>query len=875
MNLHEHWKLTDFAPGQGLSLGAHAPDYDDSDWLPAAVPGDVHTSLAKAGRIQPPFYNVNVETCQWVEEREWWYRTTFRLPDAPPYFPPVRGTEGGNAVRYLLRFDGLDTFATVYLNGAEVGRHANMFIPAEFDVTEHLPPQDWGGPRGGANTLAVRFDPVVATIGDRPWIDDEWMPRNPIRVWVRKAQYNFGWDWAPRLVSVGIWRDVTLRRYQGARLSSVFLKTLEITPQAAQVAVQVEAERWTDLPTLTAHVRLERDGQSVAGAVPLSEAETGEIELELLDPALWWTHDLGEPALYDLTVELCAGDQVLDTHHERIGVRTIEVDQSPDPDEPGTRFFTFVLNGVKLFAKGANWIPADSFVSQVDESRYRELLELAVAANMNALRVWGGGIYEKDAFYRLCDELGVLLWQDFMFACAPYPDHDPEFMAEVEREAEAVLRRLRNHPCIALWCGNNENDWIADQVHWQQPGFRFPGWQIYHQLLPAIVQRLDGTRLYWPSSPYGGNDHNDEREGDRHNWQVWHGSVLPRRFGQRPERHFTPEGISFRHYVEDTARFVSEFGMHAAPVLETLRRNVPAAGLRLGSPELLYRNKDDPKDKGNHLMASCTGLPTTLEQYVDFSMIAQAEGLKFGIEHYRRRKFHCSGTLFWQLNDCWPGLSWSVLDYYRFPKTGYFYAMRAYAPVMASFKTEADGSVSLWIVNDTLAAVTDTVAWGHGAFDGQKLREEELEITVPANSATRVAHIPASVLSGGDPARRYLYVRSACGLFPDNRHFFVDIKHMKRPPANLRVEKAATLRQAQGRLLRLCSGQADGGVEVRVASDIYAYFVKLTVPIEGTRFSDNYFDLFAGQVKVVQVWNARGQRLLPDDVVVAWLPTIG
>jgi len=476
---------------------------------------------------------------------------------------------------------------------------------------------------------------------------------------------------------------------------------------------------------------------------------------------------------------------------------------------------------------------------------------------MNMLRVWGGGIYEKDAFYQLCDELGLLVWQDFMFACAPYPDHDPDFMAEVEWEAEAVVRRLRNRPCIALWCGNNENDWIADQIHWQQPGYRYPGWRINHELLPPIVERLDGTRFYWPSSPYGGNDHNDEREGNRHNWQVWHGLVFPRRFGQRPERNFTPEGVSFQYYAEDLARFVSEFGIHAAPMLETLRRNIPAAGLRLGSPELLYRNKDEPKDKGNHLMASCTSLPTTLEQYVDFSMIAQAEGLKLGIEHYRRRKFHCSGTLFWQLNDCWPGLSWSVLDYYLFPKAGYFYAKRAYAPVMASFKTEKDGSVSLWVVNDTLAEVADTVVWGLGTFDGQTLREEELEITVPANGVNRIAHISTSILSG-DPAQHYLYVRSVHGLFPDNRHFFVPIKNLKRSAAKLRVEKTAV----------------HGGIEVRVASDIYAYFVKLTVPVEGTRFSDNYFDLLPGQEKVVRVWNVRGQRLALDDIAVSSLPPL-
>ena len=366
MNLHKNWRLMDFAPGHGLSAGADRPEYDDSDRLPADVPGDVHTSLVKAGRILPPFYNMNAETCQWVEEREWWYRTTFELPNASPILQSAFRTPQWN-VRYLLRFDGLDTFATVYLNGIEIGCHANMFIPAEFDVTQCLRP--------GANTLAVRFDPVVATIGERPWIDDQWTPRNPIRVWVRKAQFSFGWDWAPRLVSVGIWRDVTLRRYQGARLRSIFFKTLEITPQAARVAVEVEAEQWADLPGLTAHVCLERNGESLTGTVPLIPSLSArsqpqsEIALEVPEPALWWTHDLGEPALYNLTVELRAGDELLDIHRERVGIRTIAVDQSPDPDEPGTKFFTFVLNGARLFAKGADWVPADSFLSQVDESR--------------------------------------------------------------------------------------------------------------------------------------------------------------------------------------------------------------------------------------------------------------------------------------------------------------------------------------------------------------------------------------------------------------------------------------------------------------------------------------------------------------------------
>jgi len=835
LDLNGTWKLQEFDPGAGVPDQAFAPTYDDSDWLPAEVPGDVHTSLVAAGRLDPPFYHMNVEKCQWVERREWWYRTSFTGPDP------------GDTDRHFLVFEGLDTYATIYLNGEEIGSHQNMFVPARFDVTGKIRP-------GESNVLAVRFDPVLERIGGRE-VPGQWAGYGPERVWVRKAQCHFSWDWAPRLVSVGIWREVRLEGFRSARLKDVFFRTEEIAQDQARVRVTVDVEAWSATEPLTVQVCMSRESQSIAAEVPLIEG-MAEVVLDIAQPALWWTHDLGKPALYDLRVSLRAGDETLDTHQERVGIRTIRVDQSPDPEEPGTKFFTFVLNDVPIFAKGANWIPADSFISQVTEDRYRELLELAVEANMNMLRVWGGGLYEKPAFYRLCDELGILVWQDFMFACARYPDYDPEFYAEVEREAELVVRRLRNRPCLALWCGNNENDWIEDIVYWQEPGHDFPGRKIYHELLPRIVAELDPTRLYWPSSPYGGNDHNDEREGDRHNWQVWHGAIYPRRFGEEPKRDFSPAGVSFRHYAEDPARFISEFGMHAAPILETLRRNVPPEELYFGSEGLLYRNKDYPKDKGNNLMLAHTGLPKDLNQYIDFSMIAQAEGLKFGIEHYRRRKPHCSGTLFWQLNDTWPGLSWSVLDYYAFPKAGYFYARRAYAPVMASFKREDDGGYSLWIVNDTLEAVTDEVTWGVADFNGTILHQETIEVTVPANRSQCVAGIVADQIPG-DPRQTYLFVRSGQGRFPDNREFRVEVKDLIRPRPSLTVG--------------MTQDEETGRITVRIRSDVYAYFVKLVVPIEGTRFSDNYFDIFPGEERVVEIWNAAGRAISPKDVEVSCL----
>ncbi len=283
---------------------------------------------------------------------------------------------------------------------------------------------------------------------------------------------------------------------------------------------------------------------------------------------------------------------------------------------------------------------------------------------------------------------------------------------------------------------------------------------------------------------------------------------------------------------------------------------MPPDELYFGSEGLLYRNKDNPKDKGNNLMLAHTGLPRDLNQYIDFSMIAQAEGLKFGIEHYRRRKPHCSGTLFWQLNDTWPGLSWSVLDYYAFPKAGYFYARRAYAPIMASFKREDDGGYSLWIVNDTLETVTDEITWGIAEFDGTVLRQETMEVTIPANRSQQVARLPADAIPG-DPQRTYLFVRSGQGRFPDNREFRVEVKDLVRPQPSLAVG--------------MIQDEETGRITVRIGSDVFAYFVKLIVPIEGTRFSDNYFDIFPGEERLIEIWNAAGRPISPADIEVSSL----
>ena len=670
------WKLKDFAPGEGYTRKAFAEQFATDDWIDITAPGDVHQTLIESGRIEDPFYDRNEDKCAWIPEREWWYRLTFTSDEKP-----LRQDE-----RFLLVFQGLDTFVTLWLNGEELGTSANMFHEAVFDVSQRLR-------LDAPNTLALCFHPPLQQAEKPPF--ESW-GRNTERVTMRKAQFGYGWDWGPRLPTVGIWRPVTLQRQRYATIQGVHFSTLAIDADSkrALVAVQIEVERFGGEQALEINIALLSPdipaGKTLATEQTLTLQGSGAqlsatMYMEVENPQLWWTHDLGHPVLYTLQTTLSLDGSQLEQQQQEVGIRTLELDQSPDTAEPGTRFFRFVLNGIPIFARGACWIPAHSFVGAIKTERYEVQLRAAQEANMNMLRVWGGGIYEHDIFYELCNRSGILVWQDFMFACAMYPEDNPSFVNEVEAEARYQVRRLRNHPCMALWCGNNENQWIHDRTYWDQPGSPVPGSLYYDKLLPQIVAELDGKTPYWPGSPYGGNDYNSMDDGDLHNWQVWHGNV-PRHFGEPADVDRSPEGVSFLHYAEDMGRFISEFGMHASPVYETLRRNIPTDQLYHHSPSMDHHNKDNPKNKGDNLMVTVTGLPDTLDEYIDYSMIAQAEGLKFGIEHYRQRKPHCSGALIWQLNDCWPVLSWSIVDYYGFGKAGYFYTKRAYAPVLASFK---------------------------------------------------------------------------------------------------------------------------------------------------------------------------------------------
>ncbi len=832
-----NWRLLDVDVGTGEALGLAQAPLDHAGAIAITAPGDVHHALHEAGRLADPFADGTEVRCEWVAQREWWYRADVVAPVV----------EQGQ--RLVLDFEGLDTFCSVWLDGRCLGRTDNMFRRWRFDVTDAM--------AAGAHQLALCFSPAVVEGDTGPdWDLVSSACSTSHRNLMRKAQFGWGWDFAPRLPTVGMWKPATLRVETRAVLDGVRFTTLSIAPDrsAAEVRVDVAVDAFAgNDATLELAVTL----RGPDGAVLLDERCAlprggASLHSTIASPALWWTPELGAATLHGLSVALSADGVVVDRRELRVGLRTLLLDTSPDLDERGTSFFRFLLNGVGVFARGVNWVPASSLVGAVDESRTRQFLDLASQANMNMVRVWGGGVYESDAFYDLCDERGLLVWQDFMFACAPYFETDPRFVENIRHEVCDQVRRLRHHACLALWCGNNE----CQAIH----GFRssrngtderMPGLRYYDEIIPELLAELDPSTPYRPSSPFGGpgHDQNNQRHGDVHDWTVWHGLPVFPESGPVPPNDRSPAGVAYTRYAEDDGRFISEFGIQSSPSMATWRRVLLAGQRVLGSEGFLARIKDKPKDKVDAMLIPVTGLASTLEEYVDFTQIAQAEGLKFGIEHFRRRKPHCAGTLVWQFNDCWPGVSWSLVDWHGFAKAAYFAVKRAYAPVMASFKVAGD-VVELWVVNDTLRAATGLLQVALDSFAGDSAWTSTLAYDVPAN-ASRCVWRSEAVASD---ASRFLSVRSETNQFPPNRHLFAPIHALQRPqPTAPAIE-----------VLRWSAHE----VVIRLTGTTWLHFVHVLTDHEDTTFSDNFFDLAAGEVREVVV--SRPLAIAAEDISVAW-----
>jgi beta-mannosidase len=657
----------------------------EGEALPAVVPGCVHTDLMAAGVIPDPFLGTAETEVAWVGRREWTYEREL---------PPGDGHEQTDLV-----FDGLDTVAEVLLDGRPLGRVRNMHRGYRFDVT------------GMSGLLTVRFasayaeaEAVRGAVGERPGAYAE-----PYQ-YVRKMACSFGWDWGPTLVTAGIWRPVRLERWSSARLARVRpLVTVDEGTGVVELRVDVERSR------VEAELSLEAEVAGVRASARI-EGTSGVVRLRVPDARLWWPRGYGEQALYDVELTLLNGEGPLDVWRRRIGFRTVELDTSADAHGTG---FTLVVNGERLFARGVNWIPDDAFPSRITRERYRRRLRQAADAGVDLVRVWGGGIYESEDFYDACDEFGLLVWQDFPFACAAYPEEQP-LRGEVEAEARENVVRLMPHPSLVLWNGNNENLWGFRDWEWEE---RLAGdsWGegYYLGLLPRVVTELDPTRPYTAGSPWSGSwahHPNDPAHGTHHSWEVWNRT-------------------DYADYRLHVPRFVAEFGWQAPPAYATLRRALPGEDLTADSPGMLHHQKaDDGNGKLRRGLERHFAFPEgDFDRWHYLTQVNQARAVAAGIEHWRSHWPVCAGTVVWQLNDCWPVTSWAAIDGDGREKPLYHELRRVYADRLLTLQVR-EGGLTLAAVNQSARAWDGTVTLRRMSVEGAVLAEARAELAVGARS---------------------------------------------------------------------------------------------------------------------------------------------
>lgn len=687
--------------------------------LEARVPGCVHTDLLAAGLIPDPFLGANEREVDWVGRRAWTY--TRRLDDAP--------RDAASHERTDLVFEGLDTAARIVLAGRELGRTRNMHRTYRFDVT---------GLAGELNvTFASAYDEAASVkelTGERPNVYPE-----PFQ-YIRKMAANFGWDWGPTVVTAGMWRPVRLEHWSTARIERVRpLVTVDGTRGRVELRVDLERTASGTGRPLTVHA-------TVAGIAARVDAADNAVTLvlDIPDVRLWWPRGYGEQPLYDIELTLLDGDRTLDGWQRRVGFRTVELDRAAD--EHGTGF-TFVVNGERIFVRGANWIPDDVLPSRITPERYRTRLEQTAAANVDLVRVWGGGIYEDDAFYDACDELGLMVWQDFLFACAAYPEEQP-LRGEVEAEARDNVVRLMPHPSLVLWNGNNENLWGFRDWDWEQPlaGASW-GEGYYLGLLPRVVAELDPTRAYSAGSPWSGSwDHhpNDPDHGTYHSWEVWNRQ-------------------DYIGYLENVPRFVSEFGWQAPAAFATLRRALPGEDLASDSPGMLHHQKaEDGNGKLNRGVERHFASPgKDFDRWHYLTQVVQARAVATGIEHWRANWPRCAGTVVWQINDCWPVSSWSAIDGDGRLKPLHHELRRVYADRLLTLRPGPDGP-ELVLVNQAAEPWGCDVTLRLMRTDGTLAARVSLRFTVPAREVLRLP-VPPEVRPGAGATKEYL-VADADGL---------------------------------------------------------------------------------------------------------------
>jgi beta-mannosidase len=623
------------------------------------VPGTVQGDIVEQKLMPHPYIGLNEKLFRRLENKTWVYEKVFFI-------------EKLEKKSYFLVFEGIDTVSEIYLNDTYLGNTENMFLTYRYDVSDIL--------KEGENKLRVV---IHSPTKHAKKLEDIYgrlhAVEDPKRVYIRKAQYSFGWDWGARIVSSGIYKDVYIEELSDGKLKypTAYLEDLK-----GSVVFEGYVENINDPSKYEVQVLI---NEKEVIKLPVFKEDNeykfkGSMVIENLK--LWFPRDLGESYLYTVLFNLIKEGNVIYSTTKNIGFRTVEILKGDDEDGES---FIFVINGKKVFIKGANWIPIDNILSFATDERYQKLLKMAYDANINMLRVWGGGIYEKEIFYETCDRMGILIWQDFMFSCAEYPDHLEWFRNLSIKEVRENVLKLRHHPSIIIWCGNNENNWAFED--W---GYNFKvdnknlGNTLYLEDFPNICLKEDSSRPYWPSSPFSGKGlkANSNLAGDTHVWNVWSGWQ------------------DYKEYEKDTSRFVSEFGFQAAPDIETIKFFVIEREREIFSDTMLNHNKQiEGMERLIRFLSTRFGLPKDFDSFVYLTQLNQAEAIKFGVEHWRSRKYKTSGTIYWQLNDSWPVFSWSSIDYFERPKALYFYTKKFYSKILPVLKQEAEKLI-LFIIND-------------------------------------------------------------------------------------------------------------------------------------------------------------------------------
>ncbi|MCE1252080.1 MAG: glycoside hydrolase family 2 protein [Anaerolineae bacterium] len=790
-----------------------------ADWVSASVPGCVYNDLILNGLIPDPFLEDNENNVQWVAENDWLYSRTFEMTP-----------EMLTAAHLELVCEGLDTLAEIKVNGRPVLSSSNMFISQRVDIKSLLRP--------GQNEISILlYSPLVYT---QQKMAERFLPcvENGITGWayLRKTASHYGWDWGPRLPTQGIWKDIYIQAWSDSRITDVFIRQQHYSGKVA-LAFAIHRQVETDLSRpIKTRVRVTcPDGTVLEQNRDMSADTFDLVPVYIHKPRLWWPNGYGDQPLYQAEISLLDGELVVDERRYVIGLRTIELRQEEDA---WGQSFTFVVNGTPIFAKGSNWIPADSFLTRINHEQLEHLIRSAALANHNMLRVWGGGCYESDDFYALCDRYGILVWQDFMFSCAVYPLNNEDYLESIHEEVRQAARRLRQHACLALWCGNNELEMGWSGWGWDRPDtadLKLAHEFFFFQILPAWLMDDDPLTPYWPGSPSSGESLmqvNEDALGDTHLWQVWH------------------ELKPFKYYRERKSRFVSEFGFQSLPALQTIAAFAAPTEWNLTSYVMEHHQKNAA---GNGKMLTYLTaqyrFPTDFKGMVYLTQIQQAEALRTGVEHWRRYCERTGGALYWQLNDCWPAVSWSSIDYNGRWKAAHYASRRFFAPLLISMDMDEDRKkVSLYATNERGSVQTGLLRWFLLSLDGDVLAgDEQVFMAMPAaTTPLDVIDLSQKVNSG------------------NQRQVVLAVEHwsneqlLSRQVLPFVPDKHLVLKDPQISLNLVLNGEE---LELTLISESLARFVEVSLEGRDVIFSDNYFDLPARKPCCIKFASPAGMTL--------------